>query len=336
MVTSHIGTNMTIDIIKGEIGRFLNDKTPEVMAIKGKWGVGKTYSWKKFLLEAKEDKRVCLNRYSYVSLFGLNSLDQFKYALFENTTTKNLIGTDASLDTLNQHWLSILEQKGRGLAKWFSKLPYLKEAKIGVESLAFFSIRRSIICIDDLERRGHELELRDVLGLVSLLKEEKKCKIVLLFNDGEDGFEEYQKYREKVIDIELEFNPTTEESAKIAFDQEDDTTEPLDVSVKNNLKESTVKLDINNIRILKKIERLVRTIIPVCRDRKPEILQQAIASLVLFSWCYYRPEDAKDIPNLDHVLKFNEIDLSFKNQSEDEEGQRKKKWNAAILGCLEK
>jgi len=68
-----------------------------------------------------------------------------------------------------------------------------------------------------------------------------------LLNDGEDGLEDYEKYREKVIDFELEFSPTAEECAHIAFA---DTS--LDGYTSQILKESTVKLNIKNIRILKK------------------------------------------------------------------------------------
>jgi len=44
---------MSLEIVKKEIFRFLESDTPEVLAIKGAWGVGKTYTWNKFILEAK-------------------------------------------------------------------------------------------------------------------------------------------------------------------------------------------------------------------------------------------------------------------------------------------
>jgi Cdc6-like AAA superfamily ATPase len=40
---------MSINVIKSQIEKFLATDTPEVIAIKGAWGVGKTYSWKKFV-----------------------------------------------------------------------------------------------------------------------------------------------------------------------------------------------------------------------------------------------------------------------------------------------
>jgi len=44
------------------------------VCIRGEWGVGKTYIWKSGLEKAQRAKNVGLHRYSYVSLFGVNSL----------------------------------------------------------------------------------------------------------------------------------------------------------------------------------------------------------------------------------------------------------------------
>jgi len=65
---------MSVEVIKDQIFHFLSSEEPEVMAIKGEWGVGKTFSWKKFLKDANSENKINLERYSYVSLFGINSL----------------------------------------------------------------------------------------------------------------------------------------------------------------------------------------------------------------------------------------------------------------------
>ena len=57
------------------------------------------------------------------------------------------------------------------------ELPYIKSAAPAIEAWSFMSVSDSLICIDDLERKGSSLELKDVLGLISLLKEQKKCKV---------------------------------------------------------------------------------------------------------------------------------------------------------------
>lgn len=193
-----------------------------------------------------------------------------------------------------------------------------------IESIAFLSLKEIIICIDDLERRGKSLDIKDLLGLISLLKEQKKCKIVLLLNDGEDGLEDYIKYREKAIDFELEFSLTAIESAEIAFDGTELSNYAVEV-----LKESSVKLNIRNIRVLKKIERLVKLVMPCLAKYEQEITHQVIQSLVLFSWCYYC-EKSDDAPPLDFVIKLEYSLFGIGVEAEDTDEH--KKWKSIISG----
>jgi hypothetical protein len=77
---------MSTNLVREEVAKFLARVTPEALCIRGKWGVGKTFAWGKALEAAQADKRVALKSYSYVSLFGVNSLDELKFAIFENVT----------------------------------------------------------------------------------------------------------------------------------------------------------------------------------------------------------------------------------------------------------
>lgn len=309
---------MSIDIVKLQIQEFLSSDKPDVLAIKGAWGVGKTYSWNQFLLDAKNENRIALERYSYVSLFGINSLDSFKYTIFEHVINKEIIGTEANIDTFKNNTTGLLEILGRKSLGLFRGASLLKSFTPAIESLSFLSLNNSLICVDDLERRGSSLSMKDTLGLISQLKEQKKCKIVLLLNDKEEGLEDYKKYREKVIDVELKFEPTALESAEIAFDSSDDESKKLS--------EFTQRLDIRNIRVLKKIERLSKLIIPLTTDYEPEIIHQVSHSLVLFAWCYYCTADGS--PSLEFVTK---LGYDVWGLGEDkEEDEEKKKWKNVI------
>ncbi len=44
------------------------------------------------------------------------------------------------------------------------------------------TIRNQIVCADDFERRGKQLDGGNVLGLISFLREERGCKIALILN----------------------------------------------------------------------------------------------------------------------------------------------------------
>lgn len=310
---------MSVAIIKGKIYQFLSTDTPEIMAIKGEWGVGKTFSWKKFLQDAKSENKIELDRYSYVSLFGINSLDAFKYAIFENVIKREIIGSEASIDTFKSNTAGLIDSLGRHSIQFFKGAPIVKSFAPAIETISFLSLNKTIICIDDLERKGKGLDIKDILGLVSLLKEQKKCKVILLLNDGEDGLQDYEKYREKVIDIELAFAPTPGECAAIAYADE--------MPQYPKLKELTTSLGIRNIRILKKIERLVTLSLPVVEEFEPEISEQTMHSLVLFAWSYFCSTSNEEIPSLEFITNTG---YSFLGIGDDEVSERDKKWQNTL------
>lgn len=311
--------SMSVEIIKNQIFQFLSSDKPEVMAIKGEWGVGKTFSWKKFLIEAKSNNNIKLERYSYVSLFGINSLESFKYTIFENVVKRDLIGTEASIETFRKNTIGLIESFGRQSLNFLKGAPLVESFSPAIETISFLSLNSTIICIDDLERKGNGLEIKDVLGLVSLLKEQKKCKVVFLLNNGEEGLQDYEKYREKVIDIELAFSPNPEECASIAYAD--------DVPYHGMLRELAASLGIRNIRILKKIERLVILALPLVQDFEQEITDQVIHSLVLYSWSYFCSGSNENVPPLEFITNKGYALLGIGNK---ELNENEKKWQTAL------
>ena len=313
------GTIMSVEVIKDQILQFLSSEQPEVMAIKGEWGVGKTFSWKKFLKEACVNNKVNLERYSYVSLFGINSLEAFKYTIFENVIKKEIIGTEASLETFKNNTTSLIESFGRQSINIFKGAPIVKSFSPAIETISFLSLNKTLICIDDLERKGKGLEIKDILGLVSLLKEQKECKVVLLLNDGEDGLSDYEKYREKVIDIELAFSPNPEECAEIAYSEK--------IPNSSRLKELTTSLGIRNIRILKKIERLAGLAIPLAEEFEPEISDQVLHSLVLYAWSYFCSTTNEEIPPLEFITSKGYTLIGI---GDEEINEQQKRWQTTL------
>lgn len=310
---------MSVEVIKDQIFKFLSTDEPEVMAIKGEWGVGKTFTWKKFLKDASSKNKIKLDRYSYVSLFGINSLEAFKFTIFENVVKKEIIGTEASIETFKSNTKSLIESFGRQSFNIFKGTPIIKSFSPAIETVSFLTLNKILICIDDLERKGKGLDIKDVLGLVSLLKEQKKCKVVLLLNAGEDGLEDYEKYREKVIDMELAFEPTPEECASIAYSEETPNQQ--------RLRELTTSLSIRNIRILKKIERLIRVSSPLVEAYEQEISEQVIHSLVLYTWSYFCSNSNVDIPPLDFITSKGYTLIGI---GDNEESDQTKKWKTTL------
>lgn len=283
---------MTTELIRQELSRFLGGEDAEVLALSGKWGIGKTYSWNKFLQQAKKRNAISRQRYAYVSLFGVTSLSELKYTIFEQSINCQLIGSQPTIDTLQSNTAGIAESLGRKSWRALTQSAFMKNVSPALDALAFLSVRDTLICLDDLERRGRALDALDILGLVSFLKEQRNCKIAILLNANEDGLQDFNKYREKVVDIELHFSPTAKECAEIAFEDNHDLLQAI-----SPLSE---QLNITNIRTLKKIERMVDIIKPLVIYMEPEVFEQAVNLLVLFVWCHLRAGD-ETIPTLDYV-----------------------------------
>jgi hypothetical protein len=174
---------VSTELVESEIKRFLSTKEAEVISISGHWGVGKTFAWNRYLGEGHAKGSIGLSRYSYVSLFGINSLDEFKYSIFENSVKSSDIGVAPSLETLRSNAAALAERLGRKSVWFLQQIPVVKNYVGGLGPAWFLTVRESIICVDDIERRGRGLTVREVLGLVSNLKEQKRCKVALILND---------------------------------------------------------------------------------------------------------------------------------------------------------
>ena len=285
---------MAIDIIQQQIERFLASEAPEVMSIKGSWGVGKTFAWNRFLVNAKNQGKVALDKYSYVSLFGVKSLDDLKFAIFENTVEKKLIGRRPTVESFKTNTHELLKTFGKKSLSFAPSPALLDHYHSMIDSLSYLSLGKAIICIDDFERKSKNIEAQDILGLISQLKEQKRCKVVLILNDEnlcEGSSIDYVKLREKVIDTELRFTPTPEDCIRIAL-QED--------RIGRLLGENIVKLKINNIRIIKKIEKLANLLAPLLKDYDDQVFARALQSLTLLTWCYY--SHSAEVPDYHFVL----------------------------------
>lgn len=282
----------SLKTIKEQLDLFLKTSNPEVIVIRGAWGTGKTYFWKHLFEESKP--KITLKKYAYVSLFGICSLEEFKYAIFEKTELfdDNYDGTQL---------FERLKQDGTKFAtNAWSLIKSLSADKIPVnidfKSIAFSVVENMIICLDDFERTN--LDAQALLGLISDLREIKRCKIVLIMNDEKlhkENKKEYDNYKEKVIDKEFCFSPTPEECVTLALrnnEQDDDI-----------LKECCCKLGIRNIRVINKIKQMRDALIPLLVDCEKCTRHNVLSSAVLFCYCYYVKD--KNIPDFDFIKELN-------------------------------
>jgi hypothetical protein len=274
----------SIETTKVEITRFLVGSEPAVLCVTGEWGVGKTFLWRSVLDGLRKSRGLSLARYSYVSLFGLNSLDDVKSSLFENMEWLDQDATNFA--QLGKAGAKALAARAKKLSELAGALPWVGQAFTKARSLYFSLIQNQIVCIDDLERRSKNLELKDVLGLISFLREQRGCKVALLLNAEQlgDKKDEFDTLLEKVIEAKVVLAPTAAECAAIALPTQD--------AISVALRMHCETLGIRNIRVIKQIERLARRIDELLIEFPQPIRDQAIHSLTLFGWSKYDRESS--------------------------------------------
>lgn len=244
----------TTDRINEALTQFLVSEQPGVIAIKGAWGVGKTYFWNRFIAEAKPAQNY--RAYSYVSLFGPSTLPELKRAIFTRQTP--LAGQRGNLETAKKYAASILRSVE------ISAGP-IKGTDAWADMIEDKSLKEYVVCIDDLERKEAGLSLSALLGFIAGLRDERNCKVVLLYNDDEVAKDQglastLAEYREKVIDRELTFKPTVRDSYSVIFrgakydfkPTSKSRLNPSNPSDDRGLLEIFESIDTANIRVMRK------------------------------------------------------------------------------------
>ena len=313
---------MKIKTIELIIQNFIVNSNPGVIAIKGKWGIGKTHTWTQIL--EREKSNLALKKYCYVSLFGISSINELSLAIFTKTQDAKLLGEKCFIKSLWENTPDYWQSAGKKLVNFARSLdfPYSKNIGISLERIAPYFMNDTIICIDDFERNT-EITPEKLLGYISFLKEEKRCKVALIFNDEaltDEKKKAYAAYREKVIDVELLFSTTPEDAFDIAI--------PLGFENRELLKEYVLKLKINNIRILFKILETLKLIAAHLEGVSSEIAKHVIPAVILFNWVYY--DRAGEKPTMDFVLQWNSLAWSIKKSKDPEEQKRYEAWSALI------
>lgn len=306
---------MVPELIREEINLFIENESPQVIAIKGRWGVGKTFLWGSQIQECKS--KIQLKKYAYVSLFGLKSNDDIKRCIFENTIDTAYIGEINSLESLAANYKSVSKKYSRKSSEIIkgsaSAMTNLLLRGIGsstekvLDSISFAMISNTLICFDDIERHSKGVSLRDFLGLVTYLKEQKKCKVVILLNEDSDDLLEYQQYKEKVIDKQYHYEPSSEYCFDIA-------TPDKKVNGYEHIKDVCVRLDIRNIRVMRKINSHINSALSAAVDFDSSIKEQIIQTIIIICWAHYcHSSDYENIPSLSYLKKISSSNYLTEN-----------------------
>lgn len=314
---------MTVALVRHSIQTFIQTQTPQVLCIRGKWGVGKTFIWNEALRQAIEEGVVALPHYSYVSLFGLQSIDEVRQSVFENSIPTREAELQPTLDSLIDNIKRYTRAATQQVAKLspYAKLPYLdtyvSNFSGGFRQIVSLAVRDTIVCFDDFERK--KISAKDLLGLVSQFREQKACKAVIILNEdalSDEEKKEFRRYFEKVVDIPIEFSPTPDECADIAVKEADFSSQ--------RIRENSVNLGISNIRIIYRVKGLAQDLMRILKDFSEDIRRQALHTLALLVWSKYA-DDAVPMEKIVH--REEKIIRLMKKEARSEEDR---KWDEKL------
>lgn len=332
---------MSVEKTRKVIDDFLSNDAAEVLAIKGGWGAGKTYYWRTVGEPCIDEKaHASFEKYSYVSLFGVDSLDDLKFSVFQNTVDRQsaeMSGKNLSLGMSNgkAKWIKSRWKDLKVLLKKLvkvldaSQIPFIS---VDIESISFASVRDTVVCLDDMERASCSIDFKDILGLVSSLKEQKNCKVILIFNDEKLSSgrhaDNYKELKEKVIDAEISFSPTAKESARLIFGN----TNTAPDQFYSYAIDCVVKLDIRNIRTLIKIKKFVNLVLPMLKEFKDAVSLQAVHTLTLLTWSYYSSAHDENIPECQYIKDYNMVNefKEYLGDAKQNKSPRQKEWSAKL------
>lgn len=193
-----------IDLIECEFDEYLRDSSARYgLVIDGEWGSGKTH-----FFDARLRPKVVAARMKvlYVSAFGISQKDDLRLALLY---AAHPILKSGAAEVVGSLLMSFARSLG-GTIELVGKL----EARIGKDVL---------ICVDDLERADPEA-LISLLGILNLYVEHKKCKLLVLCDEGrvssnaQDIRTQYLEWREKLIGRSYRFHPSVERQCSVAVE----------------------------------------------------------------------------------------------------------------------
>ncbi|MGY4877364.1 P-loop NTPase fold protein [Vreelandella aquamarina] len=281
-------------MLNQSLTQFLSS-SDSVAVIKGPWGVGKTHYWESYI-SGKQDELGTFNAYSYISLFGKTNLAELRKSIFHSAKPLRTDGQieaeiDRQLESSNillskLPWLRQTKSKLpwiNNFTKHARNLPFITKYAGALESIEYSLVSGYLVCIDDIERKGSALKMRELMGLVDELAVRKNCKVVLIFNNdsldpGEDR-EQYEAYREKVVDIELTHNPSIEHNLSLVVESTSEAYEPI--------RAVCIALEIRNIRVIKKIASVLARFGSLIPTEYPKIYQSFVTHVSVLCWGYY-------------------------------------------------
>nr|WP_298153896.1 P-loop NTPase fold protein [uncultured Pseudoxanthomonas sp.] len=306
-----------------ELQRFISREKPSVLVLQGKWGRGKTHLWQSLV---RSSVNICRKKYCYVSLFGINTLADLKRTLFERSIPSedaHRTNTDQAFNvaSLKTFWKTNPIRKSAGALSGISN-PWTGSLGDQWSSVAYSMLKDHLVCIDDLERRGNGLSLRDVLGVVSQLATEKNCSVAIIANieqlDDSDK-KVWSEQREKVVDRTITYAPDAKAALLTLFGEPHNS---------HLLKALSVLEDVgcSNLRIASRAISNLDMVLEQGHQNLHQGAKESIArSISVLTYCHEGRADGA--PSVEHALAHGRWSGIAAALGKDDKSEEQKCWD---------
>lgn len=291
--------------------------------LQGNWGIGKT-----FLVEHLFDEKTI--KAKNISVFGKTSVKEIEkgiiYKLLPGSDKITENGNDEKTDEIKKI-LKICGNVATGFIKHFGKgateIINIFSDAIAIEDIPKINEERVVICIDDIERKADDVNIKDLFGLIERIK--TKYDVILVCNiDKLNDIDKavLSEYREKIIDYTIKldhisqvtFNSIAKSSGIKCYEIAVDTYINDNVAFgKRSDRETFLAENINNIRNFNRYIELIKRIEEILGDCKIDEDICKVCKSVVYN--YYYEQKSKGSNTFDRYNTHRAVERLFLNEN---------------------
>ena len=226
--------------LDNELGNIYN-----VVLINGEWGIGKTFFLKKYSKEKK---------YIYLSMFGIENLQELKRSLYFNLSKFNIFTYKVK---------KILSGLGFDVFGFGITFPQLEIDLNNALKKIISKKKKLTIIIDDFERHRDSLTISDILGFISFINSFEGINVIVVAAESKilsdsENFTTYINFKEKIIEKEYKIDNYSKDAVEAICS----TLLVDDDKDKKKFTEKFEELEIRNLRTLNKTINFINSYYP--------------------------------------------------------------------------
>lgn len=229
--------------------------TDYAIMINGEWGSGKTHFWNHKLrsrIEAIRNSKGKLYKTIYISLYGINSIEEISKKIFLETNPLVSKTLKKFVDNAEGNIIPEYVKTGVDIANLYGAM---NTSTNQMDFAKLFSTDDKVLCFDDLERAN--IDIIDILGYINNFVEHDGIKTILICNEKELAI----KFKNNNIEMKT-LIATMLLKEEGVFEKNTEDTEPLVTKIDNKIK--------NVFDRTNAYERIKEKLIGECFEYMPE------------------------------------------------------------------